>query len=361
MTASASPRPRPRRDRGVRRTLPAALLALAVGLVLGAAGSGAAHAAHPHYLRLLRQGTFALERGEPDAAVRDLRLACFGFLDEPPLLAQCLVRLGLAQAGAGDDEGFRETFRRVVEVEERFGAYAAADVSPEERDAFETQIAARIPARTLEYSSVFKRLAQTPETAAATGSVAAATDEGPGERAGAPPPASGRERRSTGTGGSAADTARTDAAPGTAGRTTPGAAELSPEDRSDLDRARRLLAAAVRRSDLDQPLALARRIADAYPGSREAQHLAAVIAYRASRWQEAVHYFRRGGDPGEDNAESLFYYAVSLYESGDREAAADALRRSLPHLEATPFVERYRDRILGSGGDAGPSGSAGIQ
>jgi len=361
MTASAPPRPHFHRDRVIRRTLPTALLTLALGLVLGAAGTGAARATHPHYLRLLRQGTFALERGEPDAAVRDLRLACFGFLDEPPLLAQCLVRLGLAQAGAGDDEGFRETFRRVVEIEERFGAYAAADVTPEERDAFETQIAARIPPRTLEYSSVFKRLAETPETAAGTDSAATEADRGRGERSGASPSASDRDHRSNGTRGSDAGTGRTDTAPGTAGQAPAGAAELSSEDRRDLDRARRLLAAAVRRSDLDQPLTLARRVADANPNSREAQHLAAVIAYRASRWQEAVDYFRRGGDPGEDNAESLFYYAVSLYESGDREAAADALRRSLPHLEATPFVERYRDRILGSGGDAGPSGNGGIQ
>jgi len=345
------------------RTLPSILLVLAFGLALGQAGSSAAHAAHPHYLRLLRQGTFALERGEPDKAVRDLRLACFGFLDEPPLLAQCLVRLGIAQADSGDDDGFRDTFRRVVEVEERFGAYQAADVTPDERAAFEADIVDRIPAQTLEYSSVFKRLAQAAEPAegaqeegaAGTGSGEPPATESRGRRSARDTQPDSRKDRPAADQGAPADTPR----PAAAEQTPPTPAPLSANDRKDLTRARRLLAAATRRSDLDQPLALARRVADANPGSREAQHLTAVIAYRASRWHEAVEYFRRGGDPGEDNAESLFYYAVSLYESGDAEEAADALRRSLPHLEATPFVERYRDRILGPGG--GRSGGSGIQ
>jgi hypothetical protein len=88
-------------------------------------------------------------------------------------------------------------------------------------------------------------------------------------------------------------------------------------------------------------------VADSNPGSREAQHLAAVIAYRAAQWQEAVRYFRQGGDPGNGSPESLFYYAVSLYETGEREEAAEVLRRSLPRLEHTPFVRSYESKILG--------------
>lgn len=79
------------------------------------------------------------------------------------------------------------------------------------------------------------------------------------------------------------------------------------------------------------------------------QFLAGEIAYRASRWRDAVAYFRRGGDPGDERPVLLFYLSVALFESGEREAAAAALSRCLPKLEKTPLVESYREKILGAG------------
>jgi hypothetical protein len=40
--------------------------------------------------------------------------------------------------------------------------------------------------------------------------------------------------------------------------------------------------------------------------------------------------------------------AVSLYESGDATGAAAALRRSLPNLQRTPYVDGYARKILGT-------------
>ena len=93
---------------------------------------------------------------------------------------------------------------------------------------------------------------------------------------------------------------------------------------------------------------LARAVADAHPDSKEAQHLAAEGAYRISRWSDAATYFHRGGDPGEEEPERLFYMAVSLYESGDAAGASAALKRSLPNLKRTPYVESYMRKIMGS-------------
>jgi Flp pilus assembly protein TadD len=117
------------------------------------------------------------------------------------------------------------------------------------------------------------------------------------------------------------------------------------------------LQAARTRQDLDEPYRLAAEVADANPAVRGPQHLAAVIAYRAGRWEDAVRYFRRGGDPGEDDAETLFYMAVSLYEAGEPEAAAEALRRSLPRIEHTPFVRSYEAKILGEASEASEPGA----
>ena len=38
---------------------------------------------------------------------------------------------------------------------------------------------------------------------------------------------------------------------------------------------------------------------------------------------------------------------VSLYESGDRTAAAAVLRRALPNLQRSPYIEAYGRKILG--------------
>jgi len=297
------------------------------------ASSVPAFAAHPHYERLLREGTFALERGEMEKAARDLRLACFGLLEEPKRLAGCLTRLAVAQAADGDDEDFQETFRRIVEVQERFGAYQAADVDPETRQAFEDQVAQRIPAKILEVTPSFERLVQKAAEPAGTGpeDTAAANPAQPSgatEAAGGSPPP-----------------AETEPAAGDPVPAAPG--KLTAEETATLDRARSLLKASKYSGDLEEPLRLARQVADTRPDSSEAQSLTAVIAYRASMWQEAVTYFHRAGDTVQNNPEMLFYLAVSLYETGDRSAAADALERCLPRIDKTPFVRSYRDKILG--------------
>lgn len=318
-----------------RPLAPACALVFALTFALTSVGAAPAGAeVHPHYEQLLERGTFALEAGDGAEAARLLRLACFGMLEEPPALADCLTRLALAQAAAGDDEGFGDSFRRLVEVEERFGGYGDAESPAGMRQAFEAEVAARIPARVLSATPAFARLVPA-EPGESAGEETAGT--GPVRPLVPEPPATEPE-------GPAEAAAAPDAG------LTPGGQDgqgLSPEEREQLDHARELLSAARDRGALDEPARLARQVADANPESREAQHLAAVIAYRAARWEEAVRYFRQGGDPGDASPESLFYYAVSLYEAGEREEAADVLRRSLPRLEQTPFVRSYQSKILG--------------
>lgn len=308
-------------------------LLLTIGLALLAAGATPASAAHPHYLGLLREGVYALERGSAEDAARTLRLACFGFLEEPLLLAPCLVQLGVAQAMSGDGPGFRESFQRLAEVEERFGAYSQAEIPAELRIRYEAAVRARIPHSMLEATPALGRLvadAGEPPAPGGPGAVEREADgsEPPPVQAAPPPPPLPPPRPAE--------------APAPA-------SALTDDDLKALAQARGLLAGARTRGDLEEPFRLAREVADARPASRTAQYLAAEIAYRAARWEEAVAYFRRGGDPADGNPMLLFYMAVSLYEAGEPEAAADALRRSLPRIEHTPFVRAYRSKILGDG------------
>src|SRR6185295_14768061 len=137
-------------------------LALAVWTVLAALTSLApaplSAAVEPFYLGLYADGAQAYERGEFLAAARQLRLACFGMLDDPPLLGCCLARLAVAQAQSGDGDGFRESFRRLAEAEDQFQGYTKAELPAAVRAAFERLAATRIPAELLGASPSFSRL-----------------------------------------------------------------------------------------------------------------------------------------------------------------------------------------------------------
>jgi len=288
----------------------------------------------PFYQGLLREGQLAFERKEHAAAARALRLACFGMLDEPRPLADCLSRLALAQDGAGDAAGFRETFQRLVDVEDRFKGYSQGELAPELRAALEARLSTRLPAATLAGATAFRSTLVKKNPAPAGAPVASAP-------AAAPPPAPVSPS-------SAPPTATLAKTPAPAPANPPAPKPLTDGERKQLDQARQLLGESRPSKELRQAFELARAVADAHPDSKEAQHLAAEGAYRISRWSDAALYFRRGGDPGEGEPERLFYMAVSLYESGDATAASTALKRALPNLKRTPYVESYMRKILGS-------------
>jgi len=471
---------------GAARSAPPATVTAVPAAPAGTTAAPAAPAGtDPFYLGLLRDGRIASDRGDYATAAKNLRLACFGLLNEPPALTDCLVRLAVAQGAGNDAEGFRETFRRIAEIEDRFGAYTKATLPPELRAAFEQRLVVLIPAATLETMPAFKPLLQTkaetqvaalpprerrrelesrldreprsltwnlllaqldleegktapaithaeqaaaaapqdtratclrgltraygrrcPEALAdlepcplagkdvryatallgcrveagawrkAEEQVRALTPEqkadrriaalveqvtqhagsstAPGAPPGAAPAAAPPTRPAERTAGSPpAPTPAAPPVPASPGpkpaleKPAPAARPLSAAELATLERARKLLAADASTKDLKEALRLARQVADAHPEAKEAQYLAGEAAYRNSRWADAVAAFRRGGEPDDDRPELLFYLAVSLYEAGDRPAAAAALRRSLPKLQKTPYIDSYVRRILG--------------
>lgn len=337
----------------IRRRLasaPAAVFALVlVSFVLLVPGVPPLRAADLFYLELLRDGAHAYDRGDFVTAARALRLACFGMLDEPKPLGACLARLALAQDKAADVEGFRETFARLVEVEDRFQGYSQADLPAEVRTALEQRVAVRIPAPTLESSPLVFRSARKP----ATGGAAPAAQ--PPAKPPAKPPA--REAPAP----SATAPAKPPAAPLTKPPPSPsslaaakpvasppqGPRPLNDEEKGKLEAVRKALGETGKGKELRQVFQTAREVADAHPESVEAQRLAGEAAYRLSRWSDAVAYLQHGGGLPDSEPELLFYLAVSLYESGDRPGATAALRRSLPNLQRTPYIDAYARKILG--------------
>lgn len=308
--------------------------AVLLPLLLAFSATAAAAAVDPFYLQLLREGQHAFDRKDYAAAARDLRLACFGMLEEPRPLADCLARLALAQDRLDDAEAFRATFQRLVEIEDRFKAYSQGDVTPELRSLLEQRVAVRIPAATLQATPAFSALARKPAPA-------------PQEKR---PPRQGRRPTAPAKEGSAPPAAVSATGPETvpARPEAPAATALTDAERKALIRTRLILSEQrPAKDELEEAFKTSRQVADAHPDLREAHHLAGEAAYRLRRWSDALESFRRGGDPGEEQPERLFYLAVTLYESGDAAGAAAAMRRALPNLQRTAYVDTYSQKILG--------------
>lgn len=333
-----------------RSALGVALLVVAVSG--GVAGDAAA--ADPHYERLQRQGIFALQKNDPERAVRDLRLACFGQLTDPERLAGCLGYLALAEAAAEDDDAFERTFQRLVGLEERFGVVgdAAAALPDGVAARLTAEIERRIPAELLAGVRLPGLVAPGDTAAPTSDPVVKDVDEPAAPAASITPTGEAEAKETDGAGDAGVEPANEPDVVAAETVRFPAPA-LGPEAERQLDRARELLAAARVRADLAEPYRLAREVADAHPAEPEAQHLAALIAYRSARWAEASDYFERGGEPNDPAMR--FYFAVALYESGEHSAAADLLRRALPELERSEFVSAYEARILGAATEASPS------
>jgi predicted Zn-dependent protease len=404
----------------------------------------------PFYASRFHEGLAAYDRGDHHEAAFSLRLACFGMLDLPEELAECLVWLAMAQARSDDREGFASTFRRLAEGEELVGLYSRGELPAELRSAFEARALEWIPPATLAASPAFaelsyrreeQRLASLSPRArrsqlqelmrdrpreARWPALLARLEQDEGRAEPALEAAERALRLSSeepiarcAQGWALARLDRCaealDGLEACSGHGLSYAAELlrCRVEAEEWDQARRLLAAmepswqdapavarmaeqvrrhdqaplpqAIARTDLrDRPVGneasgdslpasaqerlaqarslvasartsreleevylLAQELVEAFPEARGPQLLAGEIAYRASRWRAAVEHFRRAGPPDPEQPQLVFYFAVALYESGNRAEAAEVLRCCVERLRSTPFVEQYVQRIQG--------------
>ncbi|HQR47047.1 MAG TPA: tetratricopeptide repeat protein [Thermoanaerobaculia bacterium] len=92
----------------------------------------------------LQAGERALQAKKWVDAIDQLRIACFGLLDQPAYLSEGLAALALAQEGAGKTAAVDATLARWVEVEQRFGVWAKVPLPREVRAEFEALLARRV-------------------------------------------------------------------------------------------------------------------------------------------------------------------------------------------------------------------------
>lgn len=288
--------------------------------------------------RCLR-GTALARSGSCAAAVADLE-ACPSTRREPQLaqqLLQCHARLGQWRQAKAFADSLPPTLKSRRDV-----ARLVRQVDNEVRRLPAPPPAAAEPAPIATVPQATPESVDTDEPAEVAS---------PGTAAAAPPPAATATRPAAtppaATPPPAATVVRPNAAPPPATTPPPAApAALPAADQARLARARVLMGEAKRAGELAEAMELAAAVADAHPSSAEAQRLAGEIAYRASRWTQAVTYLRRGGISSAP-PELVFYLAVALWESDERQEAARVLETALPRLPRNAFVDGYAERILG--------------
>ena len=111
------------------------------------------------YEQQLQAGKTDFQMNRLPQAVDEFRIAAFGFLQEPPLLMEALVRLAVAQSTLGQTADAAKTIDRVVEVERRLAPYAQIQIEAPLRSKFEELLVKQIPRATLQGIPSLARLA----------------------------------------------------------------------------------------------------------------------------------------------------------------------------------------------------------
>jgi tetratricopeptide (TPR) repeat protein len=317
---------------------------------------------------MLERGVAAFRAGDAAGAAADLNAALAGFLSEErcrsyvdegrledlPSIETALVYLALAEFRAGREDDARQTLRRLLAVERIAPTYAVLPLGDEAVE-LETLASALLPLETLprngdvpaddashplaaiavkdgaldvaqrqQLIDVLTAGSQRPGALASPAEVAPAS--GVAVRSVRPDPPA-ELTRDSGDGASPIDTP-----PATAARVSPQDAlrdaTLAAEG-GDLGRAVALYSGAI--ADDDAP--------------RELLAAAATGLYRSAAFGEAVRAFRRLGTFALGEEDLRYYYAVSLYESGDHAQAQKELQCALPFIVETDHVLRYRNKI----------------
>jgi len=293
----------------------------------------AAQEIDPFYTRLLADGLRSSERGDHLRASEELRIAAFGLMESPEQLARALTHLALSLSAAGNSESFAATMSRLAELESRFGAYTSTEIGAAARADLNQAARGLMSADEIQNSPLLAPAAAAPAPSATAQK--AQTKLCISWTAGG-------ECRQPG-----AAAAEPDLAPEQDPPTEP-ALSWGPteEERAAFDRLARLAAGKGSSKKLRKGFEEARALADTHPDWPEVQRVAGLLAARSASYPEAVTYYRKSGEPAEDQPVELFYLSVALFETDQLEAAAATLRRALPGLDQNREVRRYIRQIL---------------
>lgn len=301
---------------------PIAVLLVAAGLCLNAAAA-TPEASLELGLRAFRAGDYASARIDLGAAAGTTSVADLqtyvdtGQLDRLQSFETALVYLALAQFRLGNEDDARQTIHRLLEAERLAPVYARLSLGADAGE-FETLVAALVPEATLPRNGetmVNDSTLPLPAVKPAAPQVVIPRAVEPEPVPAPAPPLPARPAARAGD------------------------SVLVRQAFNSLRQAEAL----ADQGELREAEGIYVRLAAEEP--REIVAAAGVGLYRTGAYREAVQAFRRLGALGRGEEDLHYYFAVSLYESGEYEAARRELMCALPYIELTDEVARYRIKI----------------
>lgn len=280
---------------------------------------------------VLVRGVAAFRGSNAASAIPDLEAALQGFLtvvdtrtyvstgrlDALPSIETALVYLALAQFRLGREDDARDTILRLFAAERIAPTYATLSLGPDAVE-LETLAAALVPLQKLPRNG-----------------------ELPPEDAERPLPPLVPKQESV---RQAERQEVIDALLGDFVRAAPAPVMTAAVSRSHYS-ALREADIAAENGAIAQAVSLYTRAIEPAAAPREVLVAAGTGLYRTGAFREAALALSRLGTFARGEEDLRYYYAVSLYESGDYAAAQKEMSCALPFIVATDEVLRYRNKI----------------
>lgn len=347
---------------------------VATALVILAA---VAQASDPFYTSLLTRGVADAQRGDYFKAVKELRIAAFGTVDEPGQYLRAQVYLAHALAKLGQHGEAAIAVDKASKAERIHGGYASVAIDPDTRTAFEALAAKSLRPEQLAMVPSFRR-----------GSTPAPVVQTPAPATPAPAPAQQKPAPVIPPPPPAVVVKQTPPPPPAPVVTTPVKQTPKPTPPPPATVAPRPAPAApvVERPVNESPLVAASKhqpsqaptmmtsdpsiqMAEAQRLLNEGKILAARQIYvrlgmveglsrataldvakglnQTSAWRESSLAYQKAMPFRTGEELHQFYEAVNRYELGDITTARDLLTRALPALPVTRETSLYKAKILG--------------
>jgi hypothetical protein len=276
----------------------------------------------PFYLGLYQRGMTQFDAGDFSSASRELRLAAFGLVDSLEQFETAHIYAAIAASKAGRSDDAKVSVERIISAERVTRTYSHLVIPAPVRTQFEA--IAKTSLAPAAYA--FLTMPDAPPPPRVTPRVVVQVPPG--------------------------IPAATFAAPSSASTPTYGnhAASDPPEKERPSGLSKSLADAehAISSGDLAKARAIYATQLEA-PGLSHGDLLRVGEGlYRSHDFTGAVRAFTRAGEPTKGEEINHYYFAVSLYESGQYGAAKRELMAALPFIEKTPDVKRYQAKIEGA-------------
>ncbi len=288
------------------------IVTIVVGVLLFGGTHAQAAPAAGFYNRMLARGIADTQVGNFDSAVRELRIAAFGFVEAVDRFQLAHVYLAVASQRNFKAADARNSAVRVATAERLLtGTYGRLDLPADIRAEFEAIAKKSLTSAQMDTL----RGKMVPATVASAPGGAIAT---PADSSGAVPQVAVKPL---------------DELP------------LKKITAAEIPKRLKAAEAALAKNDLAGARKLFRTVLEAETIDHATGLTLAEGLYRSRDFEGALRAFARAGAIKKGEEYLRYYRAVSMFETGDYKNARLELAEALPHIEITPDVAQYRERI----------------